>query len=69
MLNKFKVTYRGVEITPQIKHFPMKDVLEYEYNGYRVIVTVDIVLANTMQGYEELIKDCVIRELEDNNVL
>lgn len=62
MLNKFTVNYRGVEIIPQIKHLPTnKDVLDYEYNGYHVIVTVD----TNIKMYEELIKDCVIRELED----
>lgn len=36
MLNDFTINYRGVEITPQLEHLPMRDVLHYAYCEYNV---------------------------------
>lgn len=41
LLSDFTINYRGVEITPQLEHEPMIDVLHYVYCEYNVCVAID----------------------------
>ena len=59
MLNDFTINYRGVEVTPQLRHKVQYDVLCYDYEDKHVEVMFDIVMynmANYRKAYFENIK-------------
>lgn len=58
MLNDFTINYRGMEITPQLKHKVQYDVLCYEYMDKHVEVTFD----DTM--YDSSIKKTYIENVK-----
>ena len=65
MLNNFKINFRGVEITPQLKHTPMVDVLQYDYNDLHVCVRFDNLIYQTHPNkkyYENSIIEAVLGE-------
>lgn len=58
-MNDFTINYRGVEITPQLEHEPMRDVLHYRYCEYNVCVLFDSIMYHEMkfkEGYIENVK-------------
>lgn len=56
MLNEFAINYRGVKITPQLKHEPMRDILHYEYCEYNVDVLFDSIMYHEIKFKEEYIE-------------
>lgn len=58
MLNEFTINYRGVKITPQLEHQPMRDVLRYRYCEYDVSVTFDFTM------YDSSIKNAYIENVK-----
>lgn len=75
MLNDFTINYRGVEITPQLKHNVQCDVLCYDYYDNHVEVTFDYTIYDSSikkayienvkyvacQGLRGLYNDCIMR--------
>lgn len=57
MLNDFTINYRGVEITPQLEHEPMRDVLHYVYCEYNVCVAFDGVMYHEMKFKDDYIEN------------
>lgn len=57
MLNDFTINYRGVEITPQLEHQPMRDILHYEYCEYNVCVAFDAVMYHEMKFKDDYIEN------------
>lgn len=58
MLNDFKINYRGVKITPQLKHKEQYDVLCYEYMDNHVEVTFDYTM------YDSSLKNAYIESIK-----
>ena len=58
MLNDFTITYRGVEITPQLKHKVQYDVLCYDYYDKHVEVVFDYTM------YDSSIKKAYIENIK-----
>lgn len=58
MLQDFTINYRGVEITPQLKHNVQCDVLCYDYEDKHVEVTFDYTMydSSLKKNYIENIK-------------
>lgn len=58
MLNDFAINYRGVEITPQLKHKAQYDVLCYNYYDKHVEITFDYTI------YDSSIKKAYIENVK-----
>lgn len=58
MLNDFTINYRGVQITPQLRHDVQCDVLCYDYYDKHVEVTFDYMMydSSVKMEYIENIK-------------
>lgn len=56
MLNEFTINYRGVKITPQLEHEPMRDILHYTYCEYNVCVLFDSIMYHEIKFKEDYIK-------------
>lgn len=58
MLNNFKITFRGMELIPQIKHKAQYDVLCYDYRDKHIEVTFDYTM------YDSSIKNPYIERIK-----
>lgn len=56
MLNDFTINYRGVKITPQLEHEPMRDILHYTYCEYNVRVLFDSIMYHEMKFKDDYIE-------------
>lgn len=67
MLNDFTINYKGVVITPTLKHKCDGDVLEYECADYLVDVTFDFTIYDSMynKAYIENVKYVALQGLNE----
>ncbi len=68
MLNNFKVTFRGMEIIPTLKHGTMYDILNYDIDKLHVGVLFDNYLYQTIynrEDYEDRVKRLALEKLEE----
>ena len=67
MLNNFKVTFRGMEIIPTLKHETMYDTLDYDIDKLHVGVAFNNHLYQTIynrEDYEDSVKRLALERLE-----
>ncbi len=58
MLNNFTINYKGIKITPQLKHKAQYDVLCYDYGDKHIEVTFDYTM------YDSSIKKAYIKNIK-----